>query len=103
MDLNIDSAIWRVKKGTGGFNPVSTHSKTPTPMEIGNLNSRPSSSSDRERRKKDLSRNACFRCHTPGCRQWKCNPSKVNNIMVDNTDLVCEGNCVSSSDPESEN
>lgn len=103
MALSIHSAIWRAKKGTGAFSPVSTHSKTPTPMEIGNINGRSGSSSERERRKKDVSKNACFRCHNSGCRPWKCSPSRVNNIKVDNDDLVSEGNYFNKADSESEN
>lgn len=103
MALNLDSAILRARRGRP--NIVSSRSEQPfwpTPMEIGNINLGASSRAHREQCKKDMSNGACFRCHKPGFRPWKCKPSRVNNIVVDNSDRVTERENVVFSDSENE-
>ena len=57
--LNIDSAIFGAR-AHGNFN-YGIESR-PTPMEIGNT----------EQSRRDRANDACFKCHKPGCRPWKC-------------------------------
>lgn len=93
--LNIDSAIWRAKRGPNGFyNNSQDYGNTPVPMEIGNVNAGPSKShqEQQQQRKRDLSRGVCFKCHKVGCRPWKCNPTKVKNVTASaNNDEPEEG------------
>ena len=56
--LNVDSALWRA----GIFNTQRTSFSGPSPMEIGNV----------EQKREDLRNNACFKCHTLGCRPNRC-------------------------------
>lgn len=86
--LYIDSAIWRAKRGPAGFYPISEKQQQPTPMEIGNVYGGPDSRAHREQQKKDLNNGACFRCHKRGCRPWRCNPSKLNNISIHDETII---------------
>lgn len=63
--LRVDSAIWGNKmQGSGS----ASSAETPTPMEIGNLERRRGSDTQRQ---EDMRNNACFKCHKAGCRPWK--------------------------------
>lgn len=85
--LNIDSAIWGAKRNS--FYVASTpHRDGVVPMEIGNLNGAISSKAQREQRRKDLIKGACFKCHKEGCRPWKCNPTEINNVQTGSTEGV---------------
>lgn len=82
--LNIDSAIWRAGKGTGQTFGNRSGDEGPTPMEIGNVegSSNPRTKAQREQRRKDLEKGACFTCHKVGCRPWK--PARqANNVEAD--------------------
>lgn len=78
--LNVDSAIWGARRGQFGNGTLYDDGQPSrvTPMEIGNVNS--SSQSRTLRNKKGADKGACYRCNKPGCRPWKCNPLKVNNV-----------------------
>lgn len=92
--LNIDSAIWRAGKGKSSYEG-NRYTEGPTPMEIGNVegSNDPRTKAQREQRKKDLEKGACFTCHKVGCRPWKHN--RTNNVEVDESEAP--------SDTESEN
>ena len=64
--LNVDSALFGSRSN---YYQRFQREKSPVPMEIGNT----------EQKKTDLSNNACFNCHTPGCRPWKCSNSTTRN------------------------
>lgn len=104
MALNIDSAIWRARITNSEFNANRpTDRDGPTPMEIGNMNSMNYSRAARgHRTRKCKQKGACFKCHKAGCRPWKCDPSRVNNIAITDNDLENERNNVVLSDPENE-
>lgn len=76
--LNIDSAIWRARRGQVGSYSNSFENSGPTPMEIGNVTRTLRDLAGQ--RKIDLSRGACFKCHKVACRPWKCGRPKVNNM-----------------------
>lgn len=85
LALNVDSAIWRARRGNSGFHYTNNRvgDAGPTPMEIGNLNSGTTTRAHREQRKKDLENGACFKCHKVGCRPWKCRNTRVNNVEAE--------------------
>lgn len=68
-------------------------------MEIENLAGRSVSKAQREQRQEDLSEGACFKCHKAGCRPWKCNSSRINNVGA-GIDSVTEGGAFILSDSE---
>ena len=79
--LNVDSAIY----GAGSFMRGNFgRDSTPTPMEIGNT----------EQIRKDRANNACFKCHKPGCRPWRCldlgndASSRKSSASITNTENV---------------
>ena len=75
--LNVDSALF----GAGFLNfQTSQGNFGPTPMDIGNL----------EQRDKDRKNNGCFKCHKPGCRPWKCDPSKKRQARISNANAQME-------------
>lgn len=79
--LNVDSVIWRAKKGLPDNPSFSSELSKPSPMEVENLARRVSSKAQREQRQKDLSKGACFKCHKGGCRPCNFNlHSRTNNI-----------------------
>lgn len=101
--MNVDNAIWSAKReSSSSFPSRDAGPSRPVPMEIGNLNGT-RGQAHREQRKKDLEKGACFRCHTVGCRPWKCDPSRVNNLNVQTQGSVTEGDTLVLSDSESEN
>lgn len=102
LALNVDSAIWRARRGISGFHYNNNNGNEPTPMEIGNINSGPSTRAQREQRKKDLEKGACFKCHKVGCRPWKCRRPKINNVDIDPGKSTDEDNTVYLSDSENE-
>lgn len=91
--LNVDSAIWRA--GKGPHVGQSSGSEGPSLMEIGNTDTQPRTKAQREQRRKDLERGACFTCHKEGCRPWK-HPQQVNNTET------LEGRTSSDSEEENE-
>lgn len=92
--LRIDSAMWNSRDVKYGSS--STTDNGVTPMEIGNLekykNLKPNS-----QRKKDMENNACFVCHTTGCRPWK-HKKETNNVEAQ--DENCDYSNSASSDSE---
>lgn len=85
--LNVDSAIWGARRGTTGNRSYgdASYSTVPTRMEVGNVNSS-SKSGARGPRKKDPEKGACYRCKKMGCRPWKSNPLRVNNVNQSQTE-----------------
>ena len=86
--LNVDSALFGA--GMLGFQQTYSNSH-PTPMEIGNM----------EQRKKDLNKNACFKCHEVRCRPWICD-NKNKKPEITNTN-ACGKKSSESNDSDSEN
>ena len=101
--LNVDNSFY----GAGMFSrSVSSGGAGPAPMEIGNLEGAThyrgktfkkgkKGKNKKTQRDTDLANNACFSCHTKGCRPWKCGQGTVN--------VVDTGASESVSDSESEN
>ena len=86
--LCIDSAMFSVRKYQSYFvnrfqsSSSFKSSPTPTKMEIGNIRSKgvgSSMSNKFEQRKEDITNNACFTCHKPGCRPYKHKVHKSGN------------------------
>lgn len=91
--LNVDSALF----GSGMFSDgavrqLNTRVDRPEPMEIGNVEREPRNRN--KQREVDMKNNACFKCHKPGCRPWKCSKNggakkkkyvSSNHVDVDNT------------------
>lgn len=88
--LLVDSALWREYQSGQNFSYGGQHgsaasSTNPTPMEIGNLQERgrrPLADKEKWQRQKDKQNNACFVCHTPNCRPYKCRGSRINNKEI---------------------
>ena len=64
--LNVDSAIFGSRSNSYYR---YQREQSPVPMEIGNM----------EQRNIDRANNACFKCHKPGCRPWKCSNDTRSN------------------------
>jgi len=94
--LNVDNAIF----GAGMYsfqNNVQTDA-----MEIGNFQQKnrfagPHSRRDNKQnttkfmqRQKDIANNACFTCHKPGCRPWKHETRKAENMTPNNLNMEME-------------
>lgn len=89
--LNVDSAIYGAGlfRGWGSSatsNPASTGGD---PMDIGNLEGGNYAEKKKlmEQRRQDMKNNACFKCHKPNCRPWKCDKK---NEKVSNTEIESE-------------
>lgn len=110
--LRVDSALWtEYQSGRNGYSPFvgqqgsASDSTDPTPMELGNVdgrNRRPLTANEKEQRYKNKQNDACFVCHTPKCRPYKCRQPKINNTeMQESTnDPPDEEPAVSDSDSE---
>ena len=90
--LRVDSALWSSQfyggNGGGSSSRAGTpfQAEAPTPMEIGNTESRRTRFRD-PRRDEDFRNNRCFVCHKTGCRSWKHKsklPGATNNVGVMN-------------------
>lgn len=99
--LNVDNALY----GAGMYYRGSFGGNAgPQPMDIGNVEggthyrgkSFKKGKKKKTQREKDLENNACFKCHTKGCRPWKqdCGALDVSNAAVESGAV---------SDSESEN
>lgn len=87
--LRVDSALWGLT-GQGQSGSASSGS-SPTPMEIGNMQGgtkRPLTEAQKKQREIDRINNACFKCHTVGCRPYRCRHKKaqVNNTEIQQAD-----------------
>lgn len=78
--LNIDSAIWRARRGPSAFQYGNHGKSESTPMEIGKMTSGPPIKARPEQRKIYMEKGACFKCHKEWGRPWKCSQSCVNNV-----------------------
>lgn len=96
IDLNMDSAIWRVNRGNFGYQSGTSESG-PTPMKIGNVNGVMSNALTGQR-KRDLEKGACFKFHKVGGRPWKCSTPRSNKFDVTNEASSEQGNTVLLSD-----
>ena len=82
--LNVDGAINAASGSTVTTRNIGT---APTPMEIGNVQADETASETQ--RAKDLRTNACFRCHKPHCRPYKCKARerRERERQVNNTEV----------------
>lgn len=101
--LRVDSALWSQNDFRTSFGSTG---KANDPMEIGNLqHTNQSSDAQRRRRAHDLKNNLCVACHKKGCRPWKCQPKRVNNVEAihDRDDVIDSMTFDDAVDSESEN
>lgn len=84
--MDVDNAYYRAGmfQNSGSSGAAGSSGIGPTPMDIGNVIGQNKSRMD------DMKNNACFKCHTVGCRPWKHNDinkdkkqGRVNNFSVE--------------------
>lgn len=113
--LNVDNALMGAgmfnPNGFGGFVAGASSSQAPQAMDIGNVEGnthyrgkafkpRKGAKRNDSQREADRRNNACFLCHTPGCRPWKHSPEERKAMSANNVQTEVEDD---HSDSESEN
>ena len=78
--LCIDSAMFSIRKFNNYSQKIFFSNRNyyspsrPVHMEVGNIGTRASSNSNKDKfqqRRTDIQNNACFTCHKPGCRPYE--------------------------------
>lgn len=101
--FRVDGVLWSSHvMNRENYSSNDKQTSSVDPMEIGNVEgSSIGASRDERQGKKERDNNACFVCHTSGCRPWKHRKGQVNNFNAVEDEEEQRGVVLSDdSDPE---
>ena len=101
--LRVDGVMWRSSNQNRANVSGTGQSDGPVPMELGNVETNDTQRKKGEsQRQRDIRVNACFTCHSVGCRPHKCKRrSEANNLEAALDSFQSEN--ANDSDSDSEN